>query len=151
MIFRLNDNKYCDDQAVNTLLVRFEDTADSHHIRLITDGMDTMFSPIDGGGLAQVLTLALEMAVELCDALPEGRERYIKLRSTSLPNWCMAISNPCGEDTRFDEDGFPLKADGAQDPRGGVLLDTLRAQHMSGCFSAEDGTFTLFFLHQPSP
>lgn len=144
-----SNNKYCDYEPVNALLEQFEATAEQHHIQFIASVV-MMYSLIDGAVLLKLLTTALEIGVELCDALPEGREKMIRVRGDFYPRWCIAVDASCRVDLRVEaEDGgedILLDEYGGRDPRAVYLLDTPRAFGFGGYLQLYQGKYTFFLL-----
>lgn len=97
---------------------------------------------VNEGELAVVLANALENAIHANQNLPE-EQRRICCVAVGTPSLMLEITNPCGEEVRFDDQGLPM----AQRPGHGMGVQSIVAfcqKYNAVCqFNLTDGTFRL--------
>lgn len=98
--------------------------------------------PVDEGELAVVLANALENAIHANMVLPMG-QRKIRCRMTGSPSIMLELSNPCGTQVAFDDQGLPI----AHRENHGLGVRSIAAfceKHGAVCqFDVTDGWFRL--------
>ena len=142
-----NDNKYCDNQRVNDLLIAYERLAEAKHIRFeVERGLDVReVAPVSDDDLAAVFRIALNHAIAGCEALPEDRERFIQVWGESFPKWIMGVVHSSAPVKLECKWGRPLEIS----PEMEYLFTTLERQDMMVGCCCEDGLFRLHFTYRP--
>lgn len=133
---------YCKDILLNATLSSYFGQAKKAGITLETHLSLPDTLPVDSGEFSIVIANALENAIKACCSFPE-EQRIIICRCIYKPKLMLEISNPCGEDVVFSQDGIPL----SKEKGHGIGTRSIMAfckKHNAFCsFSAENGRFTL--------
>ena len=105
--------RYCKNAVIDAALSAFIKSAENRGIR-----MDIGFDfpdplPVDPTELATVLANAIENAINACEKLPEGADKWIDIKVLSTPSFMIKVSNAYNGKVEFDENGIPQnKSDG---------------------------------------
>lgn len=133
---------YCKDILLNATLSSYFGQAKKAGIRLETHLSFPDKLPVDSGELSIVIANALENAIKSCCSFPK-EQRIIIFRCIYKPKLMLEISNPCGDDVVFSQDGIPM----SKEKEHGIGTRSIMAfckKHNAFCsFSAENGHFTL--------
>lgn len=138
--------RYCENEVVNLILSAFVKRAEETGIRMEIQGAVPGFLAVPDNDLCVILSNALENAIHAClpFALEEGpcviRVEFRFQEKTG--RLFLQISNPCGEEIRFEK-GLPV----SDRPGHGIGVQSIRAvveRHGGDCtFLAENGRFVL--------
>ena len=64
--------------------------------------------PVDATELATVLANAIENAINACEKVDEGEERFIDIKVLSDPSFMIKVSNSFSGRVEFDDEGIPV-------------------------------------------
>lgn len=103
---RVND--YCENAIVNAAVCYYMGLAENHDIstEISLDIPDSL--SVTSLELAMVVSNLMGNAIQACEALEEGIERYIRLSCRHLGNLVLEISNPCNGAVTLNEYGYPV-------------------------------------------
>ena len=99
---------YCDNPTINAILSYYIQKAEQEDITVETDCRRLKQLPGDASELAIVLANAIENAIHACSRVAEGRERLIKIKVVSTPQFALEIANSYEGTVDFDENGIPV-------------------------------------------
>ena len=133
---------YCKDILLNATLSSYFGRAKRAGITLKTYLSFPDMLPVDSGELSIVIANALDNAIKACRSFPE-EQRIIIFKCICKPKLMFEISNPCGDDVVFSQDGIPL----SKEKEHGIGVRSIMAfcnKHNAFCtFSSDGGWFTL--------
>ncbi|MCH5253051.1 MAG: GHKL domain-containing protein [Lachnospiraceae bacterium] len=99
---------YCDNPTINAILAYYIQKAELDGITVETNCRLSQQLPVEASELAIVLANTIENAIHACDSVPEGRERLIKIKVVSTPQFALEIANSYEGKVAFDENGIPV-------------------------------------------
>lgn len=99
---------YCNNPTINAILSYYIQKAEQEGITVETDCRRLKRLPGEASELAIVLANAIENAIHACSGVAEGRERFIKIKAVSTPQFALEIANSYEGTVEFDENGIPV-------------------------------------------
>ena len=100
--------RYCKNVIIDAVLSTYIHNAESKGI-LIDIGFDFPDPiPVDATELATVLANAIENAINACEKVDEGEERFIDIKVLSDPSFMIKVSNSFSGRVEFDDEGIPV-------------------------------------------
>ena len=133
---------YCKDILLNATLSSYFGLAKKAGITLETHLSLTDTLPVDSGEYSIVIANALENAIKACCSFPE-EQRIIIFRCICKPKLMLEISNPCGDDVVFSNDGIPLSKEKEHGIGTRSIMAFCKKYDAFYSFSSENGQFTL--------
>lgn len=133
---------YCKDVLLNATLSSYFGQAKKAGITLDTHLSFPDTLPVDSGEFSIVIANALENAMKACCSFPK-EQRIIVCRCIYKPQLMLEISNPCGNDIAFSEDGLPLSKEQEHGIGTRSILAFCKKYDAFCSFSAENNQFTL--------
>ena len=100
--------RYCDNPNINAILVYYIQKAKLEGITVETDCKLLEQLTIEASELAIVLANIIENAIHACCKIEKGRERLIKIKVVSNPQFALEVSNSYEGIVEFDENGIPV-------------------------------------------
>ena len=100
--------RYCDNPNINAILVYYIQKAKQEGITVETDCKLLEQLPIEASELAIVLANIIENAIHACCKVAKGKERLIKIKVVSNPQFALEVSNSYEGTVEFDENGIPV-------------------------------------------
>lgn len=100
--------RYCKNVIIDAVLSTYIHNAESKDIR-VDIGFDFPDPiPVDATELATVLANAIENAINACEKMGEGEERFIDIKVLSDPSFMIKVSNSFSGKVEFDEYDIPV-------------------------------------------
>ena len=112
-IQRTQIKRYCKNAVIDAALSTFIQNAENRGIRVDVgfDFPDPI--PVDATELATVLANAIENAINACEKMSDGEDRFIDIKVLSEPSFMVQVKNSFSGKLEFDENGIPQnKSDG---------------------------------------
>ena len=100
--------QYCDNPTINAILAYYIQKAEQDGITVRTDCRLPEQLPVEASELAIVLANTIENAIHACSRVPESKERLIKIKVISTPQFALEIANSYEGIVKFDENGVPV-------------------------------------------
>ena len=99
---------YCENPAVNAAVSHYTGIAEQAGILTeITLDIPVELN-VDTLELSMVVSNLMENAIQACERLDGGANRYLCFTCRSVGRLMLELENPCTEDTTLDENGFPV-------------------------------------------
>lgn len=99
---------YCDNPTINAILVYYIHKAEQEDIKVETDCKLLGQLPIEASELAIVLANTIENAIHACAKVSGNRERFIKIKIVSTPQFALEVANSYEGTVEFNENGIPV-------------------------------------------
>ena len=100
--------RYCKNVIIDAVLSTYIHNAESKGI-LIDIGFDFPDPiPVDATELATVLANAIENAINACEKMGAGEERFLDVKVLSDPSFMIQVQNSFSGEVELDEDGIPV-------------------------------------------
>ena len=136
--------RYCKSVIIDAVISTYLQNAESKGI-----GVDFGFDfpdpiPVDATELATVLANAMENAINACEKMAAGEEKWIEVKVLSTPSFMIKVSNSFRGEIEFDDAGIPINhnEDHGFGTRSIVAFcDKNNAYYQ---FLAQDNVFTLY-------
>lgn len=99
---------YCENPAVNAAVCHYTGLAQQAGIsvKLMLEIPDELH--VDALEFSMVVSNLMENAIQACVKLPRGKTPYLRFTCRSIGRLLLEMENPCAEDVRLDQSGFPL-------------------------------------------
>jgi len=100
--------RYCKNAVIDAALSAFIQNAENRGIR-VEIGFDFPDPiPVDATELATVLANAIENAINACEKMGEGEDRFIDIKVLSDPSFMIQVKNSFSGKVEFDGNGIPV-------------------------------------------
>ena len=99
---------YCDNPTINAILAYYIQKAEQDGITVRTDCRLHKQLPVEASELSIVLANAIENAIHACRRVSADRERLIKIKVVSTPQFALEVANSYQGTVEFDENGIPV-------------------------------------------
>ena len=141
---RTQIKRYCKNAVIDAALSAFIQNAENRGIRVEVgfDFPDPI--PVDATELATVLANAIENAINACERMGEGEERFIDIKVLSNPSFMIQIKNSFSGKVEFDEDGIPVSCEEGHGFGTRSMVAFCEKHNAFYQFMAKDHEFTLY-------
>ena len=141
---RTQIKRYCKNAVIDAALSAFIQNAENRGIRVEVgfDFPDPI--PVDATELATVLANAIENAINACERMGEGEERFIDIKVLSDPGFMIQIKNSFSGKVEFDEDGIPVSCEEGHGFGTRSMVAFCEKHNAFYQFMAKDHEFTLY-------
>lgn len=102
---------YCNNPTVNAILAYYIQKAQHEGITVEADCRLPERLSVEPSELAMVLANAIENAINACCKLPEGVERFIRIKTVPFPQLAVEITNSYTGTVEFNENGQPVSTE----------------------------------------
>lgn len=99
---------YCQNPAVNAAVCHYAGLAKQEGILAEIELDIPKDLPVDSLELAMVVSNLMENAIAACKSLPEAQASWLRFTCRSVGRLLLELENPCTEDSRLDESGYPV-------------------------------------------
>ncbi len=136
--------RYCKNAVIDAALSAFIKNAENRGMRteIGFDFPDPL--PVDPTELATVLANAIENAINACEKLPEGADKWIDIKVLSTPSFMIKVSNAYNGKVEFDENGIPQNKEDGHGFGTRSIVAFCDKNDAFYQFLAEDDVFTLY-------
>ena len=136
--------RYCKNAVIDAALSAFIQNAENRGIRVEVgfDFPDPI--PVDATELATVLANAIENAINACEKMDTGEDRFINIKVLSEPSFMIQVKNSFSGKVEFDEDGVPANREEGHGFGTRSIVAFCQKHNAFYQFVAKDNEFTLY-------
>lgn len=136
--------RYCKNAVIDAALSAFIQNAENRGIRVEVgfDFPDPI--PVDATELATVLANAIENAINACEKMGEGEDRFIDIKVLSDPSFMIQVKNSFSGKVEFDENGIPVNREDGHGFGTRTIASFCDKHNAFYQFVAKDNEFTLY-------
>ena len=98
---------YCENPAVNAAVCHYAGLAQQAGIDAEIELDIPVELTVDSLELSMVVSNLLENAIQACEKLPEGANRYLRFTCRNMGRLLLEMENPCAADVTLAENGYP--------------------------------------------
>lgn len=136
--------RYCKNAVIDAALSAFIQNAENRGIR-VEIGFDFPDPiPVDATELATVLANAIENAINACEKMNEGEDRFIDIKVLSDPSFMIQVKNSFSGRVELDENGIPVNRKEGHGFGTRSIVAFCEKHNAFYQFVAKDNEFTLY-------